>query len=95
MADDIKVVWGAPLPKQTRKKKGSKYDPIIEEFMSREDKTACISIDGVQPTAIASGLKHTIKVSHLDARIQVSNRADAGVWLIKVEPEEQGNPTVF
>jgi hypothetical protein len=95
MAEDIKVVWGAPLPKRTRKRKGSKYDPIIAEFMAREDKTACITIEGVAPSAIASGLKHAIKIAKKDDNIQVSNRGAAGVWLIKVEPPEQDNPTVF
>jgi|BarGraIncu00421A_1022006.scaffolds.fasta_scaffold75503_2 hypothetical protein len=89
MSEDIKVEWGKPLPELKRKKKDSKYTPIIEEFLRRSDTTACIGVEGISPQAIAAGLKWAINALQVGGKVHVSNRAEQGVWLSKYEPKNE------
>jgi hypothetical protein len=84
MTDNIKVEWGVPLPPLTRKKKGSKYTPYIEKFLEKNDVlTARISVRGAQSQAVASGLKTAVNALNVGDQVHVSNRGEAGVWLVK------------
>lgn len=85
--DKVKVEWGAPLPPVTRRKKRSKYTPIVEEFLTRPEDTARISIEGLKSQAIAAGLKTAINGLGVAEKVHVSNRSEEGVWLVKADAD--------
>jgi hypothetical protein len=83
--DKVKVEWGAPLPPVTRRKKRSKYTPIVEEFLTRPETTARVTIDDLKAQAIAAGLKTAINGLGVAEKVHVSNRSVEGVWLVKAD----------
>jgi hypothetical protein len=89
MSEEIKVEWGKPLPELTRKKKDSKYTPIVREFLNRPETTAHIAVADIKPQAIAAGLKWAINALQVGGDVHVSNRGEQGVWLTKTHPRNE------
>ena len=59
--------------KPSRKfKKGSKYDPIIDEFIKIEENLATVEVEGKECNYLRSQLKKRIDARSLEDKIRVS-----------------------
>ena len=77
-----KLIFEA-LPPRTRKGGASKYVPNVQEFLASDAPSARVVVEGAAPTAIAAGLKTAIRNLDADAVVGVTNRASAGVYLVR------------
>lgn len=68
------------VPRQ--QKKGSKYDPMIDQFVQSEIKSARVFVKGINAKELAIGLRGRVRSRDLMETIKVSQRRDK-VYLIK------------
>ena len=59
--------------KPSRKfKKGSKYDPIIDEFIKTEEKLVTVEVEGKEPHYLRNQIKKRIDARRLEDKIRAS-----------------------
>jgi len=88
MADKKPKMIFEELPARTRRGGESKYAPTVREFNEAGAASARIEVDGVAFAAIASGLKTAISQLRLSDTISVTNRAGAGVYLVRKDAKK-------
>jgi len=69
-----------PKVKKAIGKRGSKYDPLLEQFMQSSDKTVRVNVQGIESQTLAISLRNIIKTREL--QITVAQREDK-VYLVK------------
>ena len=75
-----------PLPARTRRRTGSKYAPLVEEFLKANAPSAAVEATGkAKPTAVAAGLKNAINQLAVGDQVHVSTRGGEGVWLVRMD----------
>lgn len=63
-------------------RKGSKYDVVIDDFLSQNIDSARITYEGTKGSMLAISLRQRIKVRELK-NLQVKHRSGKGVYLLK------------
>ena len=60
------------IEKKPKQRRRSKYDPIIDEFMTGEGKLAKVTIENVEPTYLRTQLMKRIEARELSNKISIS-----------------------
>ena len=63
------------VPKAKRLKKGSKYDPAIDDFLDSSMKSARVDFKGIKPSSVLAGLKNRIDMRKLKDKVDVVLRS--------------------
>ena len=63
-------------------RKGSKYDPVIDDFLKANTDSARITFEGIKDSMLSVSLRQRIKVRDL-TNLEVKHRSGKGVYLAK------------
>lgn len=63
------------VPKAKRLKKGSKYDPAIDDFLGSQMKSARVDFKGVKSSSVLAGIKNRIDMRKLKDKVDVVLRS--------------------
>ncbi len=72
-----------PEKMPTIKKKASRYDPIIDQFMQKDVRSVWVNTKDMEPKKLAIALRSRVRARDIMNEIKVSQRGDK-VYLIKV-----------